>query len=73
MVEFYRRENMKKFKCEEIMCEGCVSRIDKALTAAEIEHQVDLNSKTVTIEGCGHCEKKAVEILDDLGYSAVEV
>ena len=56
---------MKKFKCEEIMCGNCVSRIDKALTAAEIEHQVDLNSKTVTIEGCEHCEKKAVEILDD--------
>lgn len=36
---------MKKFKCEEIMCGNCVSRIDKALTAAEIEHQVDLNSK----------------------------
>ena len=64
---------MKKFKCEEIMCGNCVSRIDKALTAAEIEHQVDLNSKTVTIEGCEHCEKKAVEILDDLGFSAVEV
>ena len=40
---------MKKFKCEEIMCGNCVSRIDKALTAAEIEHQVDLNSKTVTL------------------------
>lgn len=64
---------MKKFKCEEIMCEGCVARIDKALTAAEIEHHVDLNSKTVTVEGCEHCEKKTVEILDDLGYSAVEV
>ena len=55
------------------MCGNCVSRIDKALTAAEIEHQVDLNAKTVTIEGCEHCEKKAVEILDDLGFSAVEV
>ena len=51
---------MKKFKCEEIMCGNCVSRIDKALTAAEIEHQVDLNSKTVTIEGCEHCGKKGV-------------
>lgn len=64
---------MKKFKCEEMMCEMCVSRIDKALTAAEIGHEVDLASKTVTIDGCEHCEKSAVEILDDLGFSAVEV
>lgn len=62
---------MKTFKCEEIMCEGCVSRINKALDAASIEHKVDLASKTVTIEGCENCEKKAVEILDDLGFSAV--
>lgn len=67
------KEEMKKFKCEEIMCNNCVSRIDKALTAAEIWHQVDLETKTVTIEGCEPCETKAVEILDDLGFSAVEV
>lgn len=71
--QILKETDMKKFKCEEMMCEGCVSRIDKALTAAEIEHQIDLDSKTVTIEGCGHCEKKTKEILDDLGYSAVEV
>lgn len=64
---------MKKFKCEEIMCNNCVSRIDKALSEAEIDHQVDLDTKTVTINGCEHCEKKAVEILDDLGFSAIEV
>lgn len=64
---------MKKFRCEEIMCNGCVSRIDKALTEADITHQVDLETKTVTIDGCEHCEKTAVEILDDLGFSAVEV
>lgn len=64
---------MKKFKCEEMMCNNCVSRIDKALAAAEIDHKVDLDSKTVAIEGCENCEKKAVEILDDLGFSAVEV
>lgn len=63
---------MKTYKCEEMMCEGCVARIDKALTAASIEHKVDLATKTVTIEGCANCEKKTVEILDDLGFSAVE-
>lgn len=64
---------MKKFRCEEMMCSHCVSRIDKALTEAEIEHSVDLESKTVTVEGCDHCAAKAVEILDDLGFSPVEM
>lgn len=62
---------MKTYKCEEIMCAGCTGRIDKALTAANIEHKVDLDSKTVTIEGCESCEKKAEEILEDLGFTPV--
>lgn len=64
---------MKTFKCEEMMCEGCVSRIRKGLEAADIKNTVDLAGKTVTIDGSESCEKKAVEILDDLGFSAVEV
>ena len=51
---------MKKFKCEEIMCGNCVSRIDKALTAAEIEHQVDLNSKQSQLRDVNTVKKKAV-------------
>lgn len=64
---------MKTFKCEEMMCEGCVKRIHTALDGAEIKHTVDLASKTVTIEGCASCEATAVELLDDLGFTAVEV
>ena len=56
-----------------MMCNGCVSRIDKALTEAEIKHTVSLEDKTVTIDGCAHCETKAVEILDDLGFTPVEL
>ena len=62
---------MKKFKCEEMMCGHCVSRIDTALTEANIKHQVDLDSKTVTIEEDG-CVAEAAEILDDLGFTPVE-
>ena len=61
---------MKKFKCEEMMCEACVARIDKALSEAGIGHEVNLAEKTVAVEGN---ESKAVEILDDLGFGAVEV
>ena len=44
-----------------------------SLKQAKIDHKVDLETKTVTIEGCENCAAKAVEILDDLGFSAVEV
>lgn len=62
---------MKTYRCEEMMCNGCVSRIDKGLDQAGISHEVNLEAKTVTIEDESACEK-AVEILDDLGFSAVE-
>ena len=64
---------MKTYKCEEMMCNGCVNRIDKALTGAEIKHTISLENKTVTIDGCANCEKMAVELLDDLGFTAVEI
>ena len=64
---------MKTYKCEEMMCEGCVNRIKKGLDGAGIKNTVDLSVKTVTIDGDKDCEAAAVEILDDLGFSAVEV
>ena len=64
---------MKTYKCEEMMCEGCVNRIKKGLDAAGLKNTVDLSVKTVTIDGDKDCEAAAVEILDDLGFSAVEV
>lgn len=62
---------MKVFKCEEIACEHCVARIEKALTGAGIAHKVDLAQKLVTIEEDAK-EKEAVELLDDLGFTAAE-
>lgn len=63
---------MKTYRCEEMMCEGCVSRIHKGLTNEGIDHTVDLNTKTVVIQKEADCGK-AVEALDDLGFSAVPV
>lgn len=62
---------MKVFKCEEIACEHCVARIEKALTGAGIGHKVDLAQKLVTIEEDAKV-KEAVDLLDDLGFTAVE-
>lgn len=64
---------MKKFKCEEMMCNGCVGRIEKALDEAGIGHKVELADKTVSLEGDESVIQKAVELLDDLGFNAVEV
>lgn len=61
---------MTVLKAEEMHCEKCVERIHKALTGAEIDHEVNLADKTVTIDGCEHCVKSAIELLDDLGFEA---
>ena len=63
---------MKTFRCEEIMCDHCVSRIKNGLGGSGIGHKVDLEHKTVTVEEDSQAEK-AVDILDDLGFSAVEI
>lgn len=52
-------------------CNHCVSRIEKALTEAGIKHKVSLENKTVAIEDEQNNGEKAVEILDDLGFSAI--
>ena len=54
-------------------CNKCVERIDKALNAADIKHEINLEEKTVSIDGCDSCLKKAIEILDDLGFETTEV
>lgn len=62
---------MITYKVEEMSCNHCVSRIEKALTEAGIRHKVSLENKTVTIEDEQNNGEKAVEILDDLGFSAI--
>lgn len=63
---------MKTFKCEEMMCGHCVSRIDTVLSEAGIGHQIDLDSKTVSLNEDDRVEE-AKELLDDLGFTPVEV
>lgn len=63
---------MTVLKVEGMHCEHCVARIEKALTAEGLKFTVSLADKTVTIDGCDGCVKKAVETLDDLGFEAVK-
>ena len=61
---------MKTVYVPEMMCQNCVRRITEALTKAKLDFTVDLDTKTVSINGCDNCLKTAINELDDLGFSA---
>ena len=58
-----------KIKVNDIHCENCVKRINNALEETGIKFEVDLESKIVTVEGCEHCLKTAMDELYDLGFT----
>ena len=64
---------MTTLKVPEMHCEKCVQRIEKALNEENLAFKVSLENKTVTIDGCEHCVKTAVDTLDDLGFSAEKI
>lgn len=59
---------MITLKVDGMHCEKCVSRIDNVLTEANINHTIDLATKTVCVEA----DKKdlAISELDDIGFEA---
>lgn len=59
---------MTIIKVEDMHCEKCVERITKIMTEEGLDFSVSLTDKTVTINGCEHCVKTAMEVLDDLGF-----
>lgn len=50
-------------------CEKCVERINRALSDTGIKFTVNLENKTVTVDGCEHCLKTALTELEDLGFT----
>ena len=63
---------MAILKIADMHCDKCVERIAKILTEDGLDFKVSLADKTVTIDGCEHCVKTAIESLADLGFDAVE-
>lgn len=61
---------MTTLNVKEMSCGHCVERIGKALEAAGIAHSIDLGTKTVTVDGCENCVKKAIAELDEIGFTA---
>ena len=59
-----------KISVSNMNCEKCVQRIENALNETGIKYSVDLNTKTVTVDGCEKCLNTALTELDDLGFDA---
>ena len=62
---------MPVIKVADMHCEKCVARITKLLTEEGLDFSVSLENKTVTVNGCEHCVKTALEALDDLGFEGI--
>ena len=62
---------MTIIKAEDMHCEKCVERITKAMKDAGLDFQVSIADKTDSIYGSDRCVKKALEILDDLGFEGI--
>lgn len=60
---------LHKINVPDMHCENCVKRINNALNETGIKFAVDLETKTVTVDGCEHCLKTALTELEDLGFS----
>lgn len=57
---------MATIKVQNMNCGKCVERIKNALTAAQIECEVCLENKTVTV--ADELEQAAANELDDIGF-----
>ena len=59
---------MTVIKVKDMHCEKCVERISKLMKEEGLDFTVSLAEQTVTINGCQHCVKTALEALDALGF-----
>lgn len=61
---------MTTLQVPDMHCENCVRRITEALTREGLTFQVNLDQKTVRVDGDAQAVATAVEALDDLGFEA---
>lgn len=60
---------MKVLNVPDMQCQNCVKKIDEALTKADLKHEINLENKTVSIDGCDNCLAKAYDIVKELGFT----
>ena len=59
-----------KILVPDMHCENCVKRINNALGESGIKFSVNLDTKTVEVDGCEHCLETAISELNDLGFTS---
>ena len=64
---------LHKITVPDMHCENCVKRINNALEDTGIKFEIDLQAKTVTVDGCEHCLATALTELEDLGFTPEKV
>lgn len=64
---------LHKISVPDMHCEKCVKRINNALGETGIKFEVNLNTKTVTVDGCDHCLSTALTELEDLGFTPEKI
>lgn len=57
----------------DMKCNHCVERIHKVLSEAGITHEISLEKKQVEITGDEAAVAKAIEEMDDIGFTGVRV
>lgn len=58
-----------KILVPDMHCEHCVKRIDNALKETGINYTINLDSQTVTVDGCEKCLSTALNEIYDLGFT----
>ena len=58
-----------EIKVPDMHCQHCVARIDNALNDIGIKHEINLDEKTVVIDGCENCLNTAKSEIEDLGFT----
>ena len=60
---------MTVLKVPDMNCEHCVERITKVLKEEELNFKVRLGDKTVEIDGDDEAVSKAIEAIEDIGFT----
>lgn len=60
---------MYKILVPEIMCQGCVNRINNTLSLLNIHFSISLEEKTVTVSADENLLKIVIEKIEDLGFT----
>lgn len=61
---------MTKLNVPDMHCNHCVERITKVLTEANLKFTVDLDTKSVTIDGTDADVETAISEMDDIGFES---